>query len=77
MLSALCEGAMNVGHGGEAMTEAAVSVQPESPLTRVLQLMVNLKTRSLPVTDGAGALAGMISREDLMRELRDAVPPPM
>jgi CBS domain-containing protein len=30
----------------DVMTEAVVHVDPTSPLTRVLQLMVNLKTRS-------------------------------
>jgi len=32
----------------DVMTEAVVHVDPTSPLTRVLQLMVNLKTRQLP-----------------------------
>jgi CBS domain-containing protein len=66
-----------LGTVGEVMTEAVISVQPDAPLTRVLQHMVSLKARSFPVTDGAGALVGMISREDLMRALRDAVPPPV
>jgi CBS domain-containing protein len=51
----------------EVMTEAVVHVDPASPLTRVLQLMVNLKTRSFPVISGDGQLEGMISREDVMR----------
>ncbi|MDR3420298.1 MAG: CBS domain-containing protein [Xanthobacteraceae bacterium] len=34
---------------GEMMTEAAVHVEPTAPLTRVLQLMVSLKSRSFPV----------------------------
>jgi CBS domain-containing protein len=33
----------------DVMTEAVVHVDPTSPLTRLLQLMVNLKTRSFPV----------------------------
>ena len=32
----------------ETMTEAVVHVEPAAPLTRVLQLMVSLKTRSFP-----------------------------
>jgi len=32
----------------DVMTEAVVHVDPISPLTRVLQLMVSLKTRSFP-----------------------------
>jgi CBS domain-containing protein len=55
----------------EVMTEAVVHVDPASPLTRVLQLMVNLKTRSFPVVSGDGQLEGMISREDVMRALKE------
>jgi len=33
----------------EMMTEAVVHVEPKEPLTRVLQLMVSLKTRSFSV----------------------------
>ncbi len=57
---------------GEVMTEAVVDVQPDVPLTRVLQLMVNRKARSFPVTERDGRLVGMISREDIMRALEEA-----
>jgi CBS domain-containing protein len=33
----------------DVMTEAVVHVEPAAPLTRVLQLMVNLRIRSFPV----------------------------
>jgi CBS domain-containing protein len=56
----------------EMMTEAVVHVEPTAPLTRVLELMVSLKTRSIPVMSPDGRLAGMISREDVMRALREA-----
>ena len=56
----------------EMMTEAVVHVEPEEPLTRVLQLMVSLKTRSFPVMGLDRQLLGMISREDLMRALKEA-----
>jgi CBS domain-containing protein len=55
----------------EVMTEAAVHVDPTSPLTRILQLMVSLKTRSFPVMSADGQLEGMISREDVMRALKE------
>ena len=55
----------------EVMTEAIVHVDPKSPLTRVLQLMLSLKTRSLPVINRDGQLDGMISREDVMRALNE------
>ena len=38
----------------EMMTEAVVHVEPTTPLTRVLEMMVSLRTRSLPVI-GPGA----------------------
>ena len=56
----------------EVMTEAVVHVEPTAPLTRVLQLMVSLKNRSFPVTGLDRQLLGMISREDLMRALKEA-----
>ena len=55
----------------EVMTEAVVHVDQTSPLTRVLQLMVSLKTRSFPVISADGHLVGMISREDVMRALEE------
>jgi CBS domain-containing protein len=57
------------------MTEAVVHVDPTAPLTRVLQLMVSLKTRSFPVVDPNSRLVGMISREDVMCALREATQP--
>jgi CBS domain-containing protein len=56
----------------EMMTEAVVHVEPAAPLTRVLQLMVSLKSRSLPVIGPDHQLVGMISREDVMRALKEA-----
>ena len=54
------------------MTEAVVHVEPAAPLTRVLQFMVALKVRSLPVLDADRRLVGMISREDVMRALKES-----
>jgi CBS domain-containing protein len=56
----------------EMMTEAVVHVEPTAPLTRVLQLMVSLKTRSFPVIGPERQLLGIISREDVMRALEEA-----
>ena len=58
---------------GEVMTKVVASVEPTAPLTRVLQLMVDIKARSLPVIDGDGRLVGMISRTDIMRALKASV----
>ena len=40
-------------------------------LTRVLQLMVDHRMKSLPVLDAQQQLAGVIAREDIMRALTD------
>ncbi len=56
----------------EVMTEAVVHVEPSAPLTRVLQLMVSLKSRSFPVIGSDRQLAGIISREDVIRALKEA-----
>jgi CBS domain-containing protein len=56
----------------EMMTEAVAHVEPTTPLTRVLEMMVNLKARSFPVIGPGRELVGMISREDVMRALREA-----
>jgi len=55
----------------EVMTEAVVHVDPTSPLTRVLELMVSLKARSFPVLNADRRLEGIISREDIMRALKE------
>jgi CBS domain-containing protein len=60
----------------DLMTEAVVQVEPVTPLTRVLQLMVSLKIRSFPVIKPGGQLVGIISREDVMRALREATQEP-
>ena len=56
----------------EMMTEAVVHVEPTAPLTRVLQLMLSLKSRSFPVIGSDRQLAGIISREDVIRALKEA-----
>jgi CBS domain-containing protein len=56
----------------EMMTEGVVHVEPATPLTRVLELMVNLKARSFPVIGPERELVGVISREDVIRALGEA-----
>jgi CBS domain-containing protein len=53
-------------------TEAVVHLETTASLTRVLQLMVGLRSRSFPVIGTNRQLAGMISREDVIRALKDA-----
>lgn len=53
------------------MTAPAITVVPEMPLTRVLQLMVDTRHKSFPVVTGE-LLIGMIARRDIVRALRRA-----
>jgi len=46
----------------EAVTESA-------PLAEVLDRLVSLRVRRLPVVNGGGELVGIISRKDVMRAL--------
>jgi CBS domain-containing protein len=57
----------------DIMTPEFIYVRTETKLTRVLQLMVEHRLRSMPVIEGDLRLAGMISREDVMRALQRCV----
>jgi CBS domain-containing protein len=54
---------------GEAMMPEFIYVDPATKLTRVLQLMVDHRMKSIPVLDSRQRLAGIIAREDVMRAL--------
>jgi CBS domain-containing protein len=53
------------------MTSDFIYVRPETRLTRVLQLMVEHRLRSIPVIDGDQKLAGMIARKDILKALAE------
>lgn len=55
----------------KVMTKDVIFADPETPLTRVLELMVKLRTRGVPVVD-KGRLVGVVSRTDLMHALSQA-----
>jgi CBS-domain-containing membrane protein len=57
----------------DVMTSEFIYVGGDTKLTRVLQLMVDHRLRSMPVIDGDQRLVGMISREDVMRALQRCV----
>jgi CBS domain-containing protein len=54
----------------DIMTPEFIYVGTDTRLTRVLQLMVDHRIRSIPVMDNGQRLAGIISREDVMRALQ-------
>lgn len=51
------------------MTLQPLAVEPDAPLTRVLETLVATRVKSLPVV-AAGRVVGMVSREDVLRALR-------
>jgi CBS domain-containing protein len=53
----------------EIMTLEVHTVHLTTPLTRVLQMMVDLKNKSFPVVDDKGRVLGIISRGDIIRAL--------
>lgn len=53
------------------MTHDPVCVSPQLPLSRLLQKMVEMRAKSVPVVDD-GRLVGIIAREDVLRALRRA-----
>ncbi len=55
------------------MSKNINAVEPATPLTRVLSIMVEQRARSVPVVGSAEQLAGIISREDIMLALRESV----
>jgi CBS domain-containing protein len=62
-----------MGHAvREIMTKNIAFVEPGTPLTRVLEMMIAVRARSFPVLEPGHKLVGMISRTDLSRALNDA-----
>jgi len=54
---------------GDIMSGDFLYVHSDTKLTRVLQLMVEHQTRSIPVLDADRKLDGIISREDVIKAL--------
>ncbi len=53
----------------EVMTATVITVPENQPLLSVLRMMVDLRMKSFPVVNQAGAVVGVIAREDLARTL--------
>lgn len=56
---------------GDVMTSEFIYVRTDTKLTRVLQLMVEHRIRSVPAIDGDHQLAGIIARRDVLKALAD------
>src|SRR5215468_6183639 len=55
---------------GDVMVSDFIYVHPDTRLTRVLQLMVEHRIRSVPVLDGTQKLVGIIARQDVITALK-------
>ena len=58
----------------DVMTPEFIYVDPATKLTRVLQLMVDHRMKSIPVLGSGQRLTGIIAREDVMRALAASAP---
>jgi CBS domain-containing protein len=56
---------------GDVMTSEFIYVRTDTKLTRVLQLMVDHRIRSVPAIDDERRLAGIIARRDVLRALAE------
>ena len=56
---------------GEVMTSEFIYVRTDTKLTRVLQLMVDHRIRSVPAIDDEHRLAGIIAGRDVLKALAD------
>ena len=56
---------------GDVMTPEFIYVSPDTRLTRVLQIMVEHRIRSIIVLDGTQNLVGIIAREDVIAALKE------
>jgi CBS domain-containing protein len=54
----------------EIMIKKVCTVHSSTPLTRILQLMVETRDKSFPVVDEKNRLVGVISRGDIVRALK-------
>ena len=54
------------------MTREPLTVAPQLPLSRLLQKLVEIRAKSLPVVEEGHRLVGIISRQDVLKALRRA-----
>ena len=55
---------------GDVMTPDFIYVSPDTRLTRVLQIMVEHRIRSIIVLDSTQKLVGIVAREDVIAALK-------
>ena len=55
----------------EIMTHDVIVFRPDTPVSRVLQTLVDFRVKSFPVVEN-GRVVGIIAREDILRALHEA-----
>ena len=55
----------------QIMSAPVVTVSPDEPVRRCMEIMTERRIRHLPVVDGGGAMLGMISIGDLVRAVME------
>lgn len=55
------------GTAKEAMTRPAITIAPDASISSAARLMESRRIKRLPVVDGGGRLAGIITRADIVR----------
>ncbi|QVN21527.1 HPP family protein [Burkholderia pyrrocinia] len=58
----------------DLMTKHAIEAAPSTSVTAALTLLDRYRVKALPVVDGDGRLAGIVTRADLTRQLRRPTP---
>ena len=57
------------GTAGEVMASRFVSVNPDTPLTEVIRILMENKIKRIVVADKQGRLLGMVDRDVILNEL--------
>ena len=56
----------------DAMTVGVLTVEPEAPVSIVVDLMIDHRIRHVPVVNGDGELVGLVSERDVLRSASTA-----
>ena len=51
----------------EVMTSPVVSVEPDSPISQAIRIMLQRRISGLPVIDKQGGLVGIVTEGDFLR----------
>lgn len=60
---------MTAAKAGQIMTTKIHAVREDTPVAEIASLMVDRRINRVPVLDGNGRLAGIVSRQDIVRSL--------